>query len=288
MFVLLKEFLKTILFLCLRTSGMKAFHTAFEYRVFADSGAVIPASGVALSEESASIEAGSSMQLFATVSPPDATYQSVDWYSSDTTLAEVNPIGIVRGISPGTVFVVAQNGDQADTCVLTITGIPVTGIDILKEYDSLTVGSLLMMDYTLEPGDASNKFIHWSSGNPEIATVDASGTVLGKAVGSVYIYVETDDGHKKDSCEITVIPGNEFTEYFSRPDSWASAIKIYYWDPVPAASMSIMDLNGRIVFETSLNAARTTINLSFLNQSLYIISVRGDTFYLHRTILVSY
>lgn len=359
--------------------------SAYEYRVFTDSGALIPATGVSLSEKTGYIEAGSSMQLFAIISPPDATYQSVDWYTSDTTLAEVNPIGIVRGISPGTVSVIAQNGDQADTCVVTITGIPVTGIDILKDRDSLIVGYQLMMGYSLKPENASNKVIRWRSDNAEIATVNESGSVQGKSGGSVYIYAETEDGYKKDSCEIIVIPGNEFTVHFSKPDSWASTIKIYYWDPEPAgileevfwpgvdmsfsdgwyhytfrgisftnlifndrtkqtgnlvrdrdgwykddtwydsnpdpvsiaearykglsiypnpiedgnltillnkpepaASMSIMDLNGRMVFETNLNAVRTTLNLSFLNQSLYIISVRGDSFSDHQVIVVSY
>ena len=359
--------------------------SAYEYRIFADSGAVIPAAGITLSKETDSIEAGSSIQLFATVSPADATYKIVNWYSSDTTLAVVNSIGVVRGVSPGRVLVIGRIADHADTCVLSITGIPVTGINIIKERDTLVAGYTLMPDYRIQPDNASNKRLIWRSGNTAIASVNETGSVQGIATGSVYIYAETEDGHKKDSCEITVIPGNEFTVYFSKPASWASTIKIYYWDPLPSgileevfwpgvdmtlsdgwyeytftnvhftnlifndrsrqtgnlvrnkdgwykddtwydtnpdplaiaearpggfiiypnpledgnltillespepvARMRILDLQGRIVFETGLIAARTTLNLSFLNPGLYMISLKGDSFSHHQTILVSY
>ncbi len=47
-------------------------------------------------------------------------------------------------------------------------------------------------------------------------------------------------GPKRDSIEIMVMPGNEFTVYFSKPANWANSIKIYYWDPQPAGILPVV------------------------------------------------
>ncbi|WP_206427993.1 Ig-like domain-containing protein [Niallia circulans] len=46
-------------------------------------------------------------------------------------------------------------------------------------YESLVV--------TIEPENATNKTIKWTSSNPEIATVDDNGNVIGKSPGKVTI-----------------------------------------------------------------------------------------------------
>ncbi|MFO7670239.1 MAG: Ig-like domain-containing protein [Bacteroidales bacterium] len=241
--------------------------SAFEYSVLTDSGAVIPVAGLTLSSEAETIVAGSSKQLFATVTPPDATYKSVTWYSSDTTLAVVNEIGMVKGISPGTVLIVAGNKDQthADTCLLTITGIAVSGIDIIQERDSVIAGNTLQPSYTIQPDDATNKSVHWQSGNTGIASVNKSGTVQGITAGTAFVYVETEDGSKKDSIEIIVIPGNEFTVYFSKPANWANSIKIYYWDPQPAGILPVVYWPGLDMTLSGGWYAYTFTGISFTN-----------------------
>ena len=59
---------------------------------------------------------------------------------------------------------------------------------------------------TINPADASNKIVSWSSGNASIATVDANGSVTGKSEGSCTITVTTSDGHFRDSCSVIVNP----------------------------------------------------------------------------------
>ncbi len=239
--------------------------SAFEYRVFADSGAVIPVSQLTLSSDYETIAAGESKQLFATIKPLDATYKSVTWYSSDTSLAMVNTMGVVTGISPGTVLIIGKNADQADTCEFMITGIPVTGIDILPEHDTVVGGYSIQPVYIIQPENASNKNISWRSGKPSIASVDQSGTVKGLTSGSAYIYVETEDGHKKDSCEIVVIPGNEFSVYFSKPANWATSIKIYFWDPLPAGILPVVYWPGVDMALSDGWYTYTFTNVSFTN-----------------------
>ncbi|MCK4745666.1 MAG: Ig-like domain-containing protein, partial [Bacteroidales bacterium] len=83
--------------------------SAYEYRVYADSGAVIPVTGLTLSSGSETIAPDSTIQLIAALAPVNATYKSILWSSTDTTVASVSSTGLVTGISPGEAFIIGKN-----------------------------------------------------------------------------------------------------------------------------------------------------------------------------------
>ena len=56
----------------------------------------------------------------------------------------------------------------------------------------------------VEPANATNKAVTWSSDNISVATVDANGLVTAVAEGSATITVTTEDGNKTATCEVTV------------------------------------------------------------------------------------
>jgi transglutaminase/protease-like cytokinesis protein 3 len=58
---------------------------------------------------------------------------------------------------------------------------------------------------SIQPTNASNKNITWSSSNSSIATVSAKGVVTGKAAGTAIITATTVDGNFTASVDITVI-----------------------------------------------------------------------------------
>jgi glycosidase len=350
--------------------------TAYEYRIFTDSGAVIPVTGVSISEQTDTITAIGSTQLSVTVSPENATYKSVTWESSNPDKATVTSTGLVQGISPGKAFIIVKtlNNGKKDSCDLTVTGTPVAGIVFDRDRDTVAGGSTLQIGYAIYPANATNRSVHWSSSDTYIASVNSTGIVKGIAEGSAFIYGETVDGRKRDTCQILVTKGTGFTVYFSKPETWANTIKIYYWDPRPAgilpvvywpgvdmtpsgdwykytftnisstnlifndktkqtgnlarnrdgwykndtwydtnpdpaaiseegfnhlfiypnpvvedhftillkpgedhANMKLMDLQGRIVFETKLTAMQTSLNISLSENCVYIVSVTGDS-----------
>ena len=73
----------------------------------------------------------------------------------------------------------------------------------------VTMGGTLQLSATVEPNDATNKGLIWSSGDTSKATVDASGLVTPVAVGGpIAITVTSDaDNAKSDSIAITVKEG---------------------------------------------------------------------------------
>ena len=65
-------------------------------------------------------------------------------------------------------------------------------------------GSTTQLTATVEPGDAVNKNVTWTSSDPGVATVDANGLVTAVANGTVTITVTTEDGGFTATATITV------------------------------------------------------------------------------------
>lgn len=80
----------------------------------------------------------------------------------------------------------------------------VTGITLSETSKKLTVGEAFALTATVEPADATDKNIVWTSENTEIATVD-DGNVIGVASGTTEIKATTRDGGKTATCTVTVV-----------------------------------------------------------------------------------
>lgn len=78
----------------------------------------------------------------------------------------------------------------------------VTSISLSESEITLTVGDSKMIEVQIQPEDASNKSLVWTSSNNEVAVVD-DGTITAKKAGAVVIKAETDNGVSK-SCNVTV------------------------------------------------------------------------------------
>ena len=73
------------------------------------------------------------------------------------------------------------------------TDIPLEGISVAPASHSLKVGETVVLTATYNPQDASVKpEILWSSSKPEVATVDARGTVTAVAAGEAEIVATGD------------------------------------------------------------------------------------------------
>lgn len=109
------------------TSGATQSLTAFQYVVLTNAGVTnVPVTGVTVSPTSASISAGLTRQLTATVAPSNATNQNVSWSSSNTTVATVNSSGLVTAVAAGTatITVTTQDGNKTAACAVTVTAAP--------------------------------------------------------------------------------------------------------------------------------------------------------------------
>ena len=102
-----------------------------------------------------------------------------------------------------------HQGASADGKTYTFTiqypeiSIQVLGVTLDKQTMSLTVGSTGTLTATIDPTDAANQNLTWTSDNEEVATV-SDGVVTAVAAGTANITVTTAEGSKTATCAVTV------------------------------------------------------------------------------------
>ena len=79
-------------------------------------------------------------------------------------------------------------------------------VKLNKTSQTIEKGSTVSLTATVNPSNATNKGVTWTSSNTKVATVNSTGKVTAIDSGSATITVKTKDGNKTASCKITVIP----------------------------------------------------------------------------------
>ena len=161
----------------------------------------VPATGISLNKQSLTLEKGKSEKLVATVAPSDATDKTVNWSSSNSSIATVDSQGNVTAKAKGTAVIFARAGNYTATCNITVTQ-PVEGITLNKTTLDLEKGKSETLIATVIPSNADgDKTITWSTNNPSVATVD-NGKVTGVGKGNAVITAKV--GDKTATCKVTV------------------------------------------------------------------------------------
>ncbi|MDR1200175.1 MAG: Ig-like domain-containing protein, partial [Tannerellaceae bacterium] len=170
---------------------------------------VIGVTGVRITPATLALKAGDKQTLAATVEPENATDKTVTWSSSAATIAEVNAsTGEVTAKAVGTATITATAGGVSGTCALTVNAVEVTGITITPAALDLTVGDKQTLAAAVEPENATDKTVTWSSNAADIAEVNAStGEVTAKAVGTATITATA--GGVSKTCAVTISPEPE-------------------------------------------------------------------------------
>ncbi len=148
---------------------------------------IIEPTGITLDKNELTIKVGKTATLTPTIEPADATNKNVTWSSSDETVATVSD-GVVTGVKAGIATITAKTANGLTvTATVTVEEIPVTKITLPTAKASMTIGGTMDLNPTIEPVDATNTHISWSSSNQGVATVDASGRVTAKGAGTATI-----------------------------------------------------------------------------------------------------
>ena len=171
----------------------------------------IPATGIRLTKTSAELDEGETLELFYKLEPSDATTQGVVWASDNTDVATVDEDGIVTAVKAGTATITVSVKGQPEikaTCTITVKSstIAVTKLTLSESSAEVSVGKTLTLSCTIEPTDATNKELIWSSSDETIATVDAQGVVSGVKAGTVTITVASKSNPSVTAtCTVTVV-----------------------------------------------------------------------------------
>ena len=90
------------------------------------------------------------------------------------------------------------------------TNVPVNSVSIAN-HENIGVSSLTLdiddteqLNAIIDPSNATNKAVTWSSDNSSVASVSSTGLLTANAAGSATITVTTQDGNKLDTLNVTV------------------------------------------------------------------------------------
>ena len=116
--------------------------------------------------------------------------------------------GTPTAADTSTFTVTATNASGSDSKELTLTINPapvlVTGVTLEPTSLTLFTSDTASLTATVQPEDATNKTVNWSSSNEAVATVDTNGKVTAVGEGTATITVTTEDGKKTATCTVTV------------------------------------------------------------------------------------
>lgn len=139
-----------------------------------------------------------SAQLTVSLDPEDAYIQTGVWSSSNEAVATVDQDGHVTTTGAGKAVISflsddSSKGKKEAKCNVTVSQ-AVTAVTLNEFSGEVYVGKTFALKATLEPKNAANKKITWSSDDESVATVSANGQVKGVSVGRAVITATSADG----------------------------------------------------------------------------------------------
>jgi uncharacterized protein YjdB len=237
----------------------------------------VPVNGISLDKTLIHISEGGTEYLTATVTPNNATNKNITWSITNPSVATVYPSTstsgnsiTVYGIAAGTAFITAttQDGTYSEDCyvMVSVPTVPVTGISLDKTSAGIAVNGSTTLTATIDPANATNKNITWSTSNSSIAAVSSTSstsgnsiTVTGIAAGNATITATTVDGGIKASCTVTVTgASSSFTQVLK---------EVYFSTAVGSAHLS-GSLSG--------NTINFSLAASVKNQQLIFFYIQKD------------
>lgn len=142
------------------------------------------------------VNIGSTKKLTANIDPEDATFQTIEWKSSNTAVAIVSSDGTVTCKGEGKCTITATVDGKVGKCNVTYSPniVHVTSVTVTPSSYSVEgrVGNTKKLTAKVLPSNATDKTVTWKSSNTAVATVSSDGTVTCKGLGTATITATAD------------------------------------------------------------------------------------------------
>lgn len=229
---------------------------------------------------------GATLQLVKTFTPNNATNQNVTWSSSDSGIASVTSLGLVRGVKEGKVTVSAVYTDTKNKVPLIRTStievkpapINVTDFDVTPDTQNIKVGDKFSLTPVFTPNNASNKNVEYQSLDEGVVIVSDKGEVTGVGAGDAIIQCQAEDGGFIATCMVHVDNAIEFslspatreiavgkTFKLTKVTNPANAKKTAEWSS-SNSSIATVDATGKVTAKR-IGSCTITCTLTRYNQT---------------------
>jgi endoglucanase len=162
--------------------------------------------------------------------------------------------------------------------------IPVTGITLSDSAIEMETGGTYPLSAVIQPADATDRRVTWTTDNPTVAGVSSNGLVTGITAGSATITATTRDGEFSATCTVAVAQGSGDTTYCNNPATVALPLAQdgsgeYCWvttgaiDNVNSWNTALVEING--VDLTNQYAGSYTGTMPAASNGVYVIHYKG-------------
>ena len=140
------------------------------------------------------------------VFPEEATNKDFKLVSANPEIIEIKDKNVLYGKKTGktTIFVKNTFGTTLAEMEIEVIWIKIKAIDIDEKELKLGIGQKSILYANIEPLNATNLGIIWESENPDIASIDEHGVIIGKNPGIVKITGSVKNEDKKSECLVSV------------------------------------------------------------------------------------
>ena len=216
---------------------------------------------VSISKKNLTMTVGQSATLSAGIAS-DAGCASRTFRTSNSSIVKMtktNWTGSFTAVKPGTAWVTVRtyNGKES-SCKVTVKAkeqpkpstVEVTSITLNKTNVTLKEGKTTTLTATVNPSNATNKNVTWSSDNTSIATVN-NGKVTAKKAGTANIIAKSNNG-KTATCKVTITHEHNWVAQtktihhdatYKYEDVYENVETKIWWDGICANDWTI-DQNG--------------------------------------------
>lgn len=162
--------------------------------------------GISLDESNLSMKVNETHTLTGVITPSYASNQNVVWTTDNPGVVTVDGTGHITALQAGVavITVTTEDGGFTASSIVTVEPVHVTGINMNHSSLTLSPGMKKLLITAVEPAEATNQKVIWSSSNQAIATVDEQGRVTAVSPGTSIISAMTEDGGYMATCEVTV------------------------------------------------------------------------------------
>lgn len=168
---------------------------------------VVPITSITLTPDSVTLRKGETALVEKTITPADATMNSLIYASTDTSVATVTSDGKITAVSGGTCYITARSlsRDMISSVFVTVTE-EVNKITLDTSSKVMKKGKQFVLIPTVYNVTATNKEVSFKSSNPKVATVSTTtGKVTAKGYGTCIITCSAMDGSGvKATCKVNV------------------------------------------------------------------------------------
>ena len=160
-----------------------------------------------ISLDSTVIQKGENKQLQIKIEPQEASNHKLIYSSNNPKVARVDDKGNIYGVSSGlaTITVKADENNVQSEIDISVYS-KVTGIELDQKEIYIEVGEEFKINGIINPEDADEKGIYYSSVDNNIVTIDENGFIVAQAEGDTSIIATSKENSEiKAECKVNVV-----------------------------------------------------------------------------------